>query len=371
MIFFLSLALILVVYAGYPLCIVMLSRLRSKSLIDPSAMLHWPSVSVVCAVHDEAHRVSAKIDNLAAQAYPGPMQIIFVSDGSTDETEQRLRADSRVQTFGYPQRRGKAHAINLGVANASGDVVVFTDARQELSDGAIAILAAQLSAEDVGVVSGTLVHRDPKTHQARSIGLYWRYERSIRDAESRWYSTVGATGALYAIRRQEYVPIEADTILDDFEIPMNIIRRGRRALIDPRACVYDELQHDVRGERIRKIRTLTGNFQSLARHPWMCSPRANPVFWQLLLHKVMRLFVPYALLALWLSSGLARSPLLRDFFWLQTGIYALVAVSYLYAPLRRLPGVSFLVVFVDLNVAAVQALMRFIGAESTARWEKA
>jgi poly-beta-1,6-N-acetyl-D-glucosamine synthase len=260
--------------------------------------------------------------------------------------------------------------LNLGVASATGDIVVFTDARQDLEPGAIAVLVAQLAADDVGAVSGALEHRDPSTHEASNIGLYWRYERAIREAESRWNSTVGATGALYAIRRSDYVPIADDTILDDFEIPMLIVRRGRRALIDRRAVVCDELQTDLRGEHVRKVRTLTGNFQSLARHRWMLSPRSNPVFWQLIFHKVLRLFMPYALLAAWVTSAMSPAPAMRIAFGLQTAGYLVVAAAYVFGNLKRVPGLGALVVFVDLNMAAVQALFRYAAGTAATRWEK-
>jgi cellulose synthase/poly-beta-1,6-N-acetylglucosamine synthase-like glycosyltransferase len=366
--FLTAVTVVVTAYGLYPLGILLLSRTR-RELPPAAAPASWPAVSVICAVHNEAPRLDAKIANLLAQGYPGPLQLVFASDGSTDDTPARLQADTRVTALSYAPRRGKAHALKRAVEAATGDILVFTDARQALGAGALQALALRLLDPNVGVVSGSLVHRDPGTRQARDIGLYWRYERAIRMAESRWYSTVGATGALYAMRRRDFEPIADDTVLDDFEIPMQVVRRGRRAVIEPRAEVFDDLQRDVRGERRRKVRTLAGNYQSLCRHPWLWSPRGNPVFWQLLLHKVLRLLVPWALLLAWVASALAAGPMMRGIFWLQSAGYAVALLGMLWEPLRGLPGVSVIVVFVQLNLAAVEGLLQFARGRGVV-WEK-
>jgi biofilm PGA synthesis N-glycosyltransferase PgaC len=366
--FMIATTVVVAAYALYPLGIHLLSRTRREAP-PTGAPGEWSSVSIICAVYNEAPRLDAKIANLLAQGYPGPLQLVFASDGSTDDTAARLPADPRVTTVSYAPRRGKAHAIKRAVAVATGEILVFTDARQALGEGALRALVLPLLRPDVGVVSGTLVHRDPETRQARDIGLYWRYERAIRMAESRWYSTVGATGALYAMRRQDFEPIADDTVLDDFEIPMQVVRRGRRAVIEARAVVLDDLQRDVQSERRRKVRTLAGNYQSLCRHPWLWSPFSNPVFWQLLFHKVLRLLVPWALLLAWVASALAVGPLLRALFWVQSAGYAIALLGMGWEPLRRLPGVGVIVVFVQLNLAAVEGLLQFVRGRGVT-WEK-
>ena len=294
----------------------------------------------------------------------------MASDGSTDRTSDLVLTDGRARCVAYPDRRGKMVALNLAVAQATGDLLVFVDARQELAPGAISALVAHFNTPTVGVVSGTLVHRDPGTGAARDVGAYWRYERAIRMAESRWYSVVGATGALYAIRRQDYVPARGDTILDDFEVPMQIVRRGRRALIESGAVMYDDLQSSSSSERRRKIRTLAGNFQSFLRNLWLFSPRENPIFVQFMLHKVARLLIPYALLLAFIASALADDPVLHVCFGAQAMAYALVLLARSVTVCRRIPGVGLMTVFVDLNLAAVEGLFRYLRGRHSSLWEK-
>jgi len=333
---------------------------------------HWPPITVICAVHNEQHRVAAKVASLREQTYPRELiQILFVSDGSTDDTVKNLRALEGVEVIEYAQRRGKPHALNLAVQAARGDILVFTDVRQALEPNALRFLVAQLQDPKIGAASGELTHQDAMTRQAQNIGLYWRYEKWIRKSESRWYSTIGSTGALYAIRRSDYTVLPEDTLLDDFEVPMHIVRAGKRAILDERAVMFDELQQDVAGEKSRKVRTLKGNFQSFARNLWLFSPRQNPVFLQFLCHKVFRLLVPYALLLSFATSWLLiTEPLYAVMAGLQTAGYLVAFCGGRISAVRELPGVSVLVVFMELNLAAVQAGVAYLTQPVSARWDK-
>jgi len=358
-------------YVGYPLLIWLLSRLRPDyhgSLENSGAS---PTICVIVPAFNEEGRIAAKIENLLAQDYPREkLELLFVSDGSTDSTAQRVESSAAARLIAYQQRLGKPHALAAGVAATTAEVIVFADVRQRLVPGALKCLVATLQVPGIGVVSGDLVHIEPGSSQAARIGLYWRYEKLIRRAESRWSSTVGTTGALYAIRRADFAPVAEDTILDDFEIPMAIVRRRQRAVIDTRAIMFDELQKETRGERQRKVRTLTGNFQSFMRHPWLFSPLANPVWFQFISHKVFRLFVPYALAAALISSVLLGGPFFLTIAVLQVLFYALAGLGRLSSGAREHPLVSFPTVFVELNVAAVVALCRYATGHASARWEK-
>lgn len=370
-VFWIALLFVAYTYAGYPLLVWGLSRLRPEARGEPEAMVSWPTVCVIVAVYNEEARVAAKAANLRALDYPPDrLRIVFVSDGSTDGTNERLAGEPGVDLVSYPVRRGKPHALNIGVQRAREDVLVFTDVRQMLEPRALRYLVARLAQPGIGAVSGELVHLDPETHAAAHIGLYWRYEKWIRKAESRLASNLGVTGALYAIRRRDYKPLAEDTLLDDFEVPIRILRAGKRVVFEARAHVYDELQRSVSGERQRKVRTLTGNFQSFARNPWLFSPRANPVFVQFLSHKVFRLFVPYALALLLLSSLLLDGRFYRMAAGAQLAAYAVCGLGLAWPRLREHRLVSFLVVFLELNWAAVLALANYLGGRVDARWEK-
>lgn len=151
---------------------------------------------------------------------------------------------------------------------------------------------------------------------------------------------------------------------------MLLARKGRRVVFEPRAVMYDELQADVAGERKRKIRTLTGNFQSFARHRWLFSPRSNPLFVQFVSHKWFRLLVPYALMVMWTASLLTTGPFYRLAAAGQFAFYALAVLGASIPRLRRSRLVSFAEVFVELNRASVLALRNYLGGRVEARWEK-
>jgi len=364
--FWSSIALAAYTYFGYPLLIALWARARPPAAASPPP--DWPPVAVVMAVHNERRRLPAKLDNLAALGYPGPVRIYVTSDGSDDGTVEYLRARTDVTLFVLPERRGKPSALNLALEHVTEDIVVFMDARQDVVPGAVEALVARLLAPGTGAVSGELVHRPAGSESGRSIGLYWKYEKWIRKNESRVHSVPGVTGALYAIRRSDFRPLPPDTILDDFEIPARILRSGRRVVLEEAARAYDIVQESIAGERARKVRTLCGNFQSFARNPWLFLPWKNPIFFQFVSHKALRLVVPYALAGAVISSAVLPGPLYGTLFWLQAGFYALAAAGMGLPFLRHFRAVSVATVFTELNLAAVIALARYVAGRADARW---
>ena len=245
---------------------------------------------------------------------------------------------------------------------------MFTDARQELARDSATHLVRALADPGVGAVSGELNHRDAATGAAQSIGIYWRYERFIRTHESAFFSCVGASGALYAMRRSDFEPLPAGTILDDFEVPMVTVRRRRRIVLESRAAVFDDLEDELAGERKRKVRTLAGNFQSFSRNRWLFSPHQNPVWWQFLSHKVGRLIVPYALFGALCTAWLLPGPMYRVFALGQTLFYLVALVALVSATARRSKLASAAGLFLDTNVAAIEALWLFIRGDLARVW---
>lgn len=306
-VFWISLVGILYTYAGYPVAMWMLARLRPRPWkTAPIA----PSVSVVLAVHNGVALLPRKIQQLRSLDYPNIKEIIVVSDGSTDGTAELLaqRQYPLFKIIILKERGGKAVAVNAGMVEATADVILFVDIRPEIAPGAIQQLVANFADPKVGCVSGKLTLRQAG-HDAASAaigGFYWRYEQWLRECEAAIDSPVGVYGGFYAIRRELAVRQPAGMILDDMFQPLSIIRQGYRSVLDPHAIVYDTWPRTVEGEFHRKVRTMAGNFQLFRLAPWTLTPR-NRVLFQLLSHKVMRLIVPY-LLVLLLVSSLALSP---------------------------------------------------------------
>lgn len=328
-IFWVSAGVIVYVYVGYPLLLAAWARWRSR----PVRRRAWePTVSVVLAAHDEAAHIGAKLDDCLSLDYPADkLDVVVALDGPGDGTDHIVRGraarEPRLTACGLPRRRGKAAALNRALASTTGEVLVLTDARQKIDSGAVRVLVEALSDPDVGSVSGELVLLDDDGHEAgEGVGLYWRYEKELRRLESGIHSMLGATGALYAIRRRDVAPIPEDTILDDMLIPLRTVLQGKRALFEPRARAYDRVS-TPEWEYRRKVRTLTGNYQLLRLMPELLHPGRNPVFLQLLSHKVGRLLVPWCLLALYVSSALLQTGVYAFAFQAQTAFYGLALVG--------------------------------------------
>jgi poly-beta-1,6-N-acetyl-D-glucosamine synthase len=369
--FWVSFLFIFYTYLGYPLLIWFMAVLRRRPPMRAITDEDLPSVSIIIAVHNEQGRVLRKIENIRALEYPADrLGMVFVSDGSTDKTNEILAAQSDVTLVQYPQRHGKQFALNEAIKHVDAQVVVFADVRQLIDKHALKHLMQSLLQSGVGAVSGELVHLQPGTQAAAQIGLYWRYEKWIRKSESAWGSTVGATGALLAMYRKDFTPLAVDTILDDFEQPMLVIRANKLVKLDARAIMFDELQTEVSGERKRKVRTLTGNFQSFVRHPWLFSPLHNPVWLQFVSHKVFRLLAPYALAVLLVGALLSDLVLYQLAGLAQIVFYSLPLFGKLIPPLRRTRVVSLVQVFVEMNGAAVVAMFNWLTGRVSARWEK-
>jgi cellulose synthase/poly-beta-1,6-N-acetylglucosamine synthase-like glycosyltransferase len=374
LIFWFSFAFVAYVYAGYPLVLQLWARARKGDGTgsDRQQAAALPGVSIVLAAHNEAARLGARLENLRSLDYPpARRQIIVVSDGSTDETADVARRHSPFVDYLEVPRGGKALALNAGVLRAKFEIVVFADARQTFAADALRRLVAPFSDPTVGGVTGELLldcesalfgnrrgmadRRREKAGQAPpgterrfltsrrlalessiadGVGLYWRYEKLLRRLESTIGSTLGATGAIYAIRRTLWKPLPADTILDDVLAPMRVVMAGFRVVFEERARAFDRAAADGDAESRRKIRTLAGNFQILWLEPRLLVPGRNPVWFQYLSHKVGRLLVPYALLtAFFATAALAQGSLFYQV--LLAGQVAFLALAGYGAVLER------------------------------------
>jgi cellulose synthase/poly-beta-1,6-N-acetylglucosamine synthase-like glycosyltransferase len=327
-------------------------------------------VSVVMVVRNEEAVLEQKLRNLLGLDYPGSkFQIVVVSDGSTDRTEAILREHARnpqVYVLINQLPGGKAMGLNAAMSVVQGDIVVFTDARQEIELGAIGLLLENFADPEVGAASGELMLGDPAEGETgRGMGLYWRIEKQVRELEAAAGSVVGATGALYAVRRELVVEIPPDTILDDVFIPMNVTKQGFRVVFDGRARTWDRPDLGTQREFHRKVRTLTGNYQLLQLAPWMLR-KENPLRFEFICHKLIRLLVPFALVAALLAAWFLPGPFYRVAFWAQLGFYGLSLMGLAQlslGPVSRLSDAAY--TFVALNTAALVAFVNFVTGRKT------
>lgn len=362
------------IYAGYPLLIAAVAALRERPVRKGETECR---VTVIMAAHNEAPRVGGKLRTLITG--PGTDridQILVGSDGSTDDTVAVCRStgDSRVEVEAFADRRGKPAVLNDLAARATGEILLFTDARQPLRPGALHALLENFADPEVGVVSGELVFvgdsRD--TSGGQGMGVYWHYEKWIRRNEARVYAIPGASGAIYAMRRALWKPIPPDTLLDDVVIPMQAVTSPARCVFERGAMVEDWASSTPRDEAIRKRRTLAGCFQVGVRHPAWLLPSRNPIWWQYISHKLLRPASPWLLIAVAGSSwALAEHPWVRALLWVQAGCYAAALAARLLLPLGvHLRIASVCLMFVSLNLAAAVALFDFLLGRFHAAWDR-
>lgn len=361
-VFWISALIVGYVYVGYACLLAVWARIADRRpRRDPAAAGAWPSISIVIAARNEAARLPGRVANLLAQDYRGPREIIVVSDGSTDSPADALAPFGTSVRLIELAAGGKPIALNAGVAASTGEVIVFADARQRFAPGALTALLRNFSDPAVGGATGELVldceRTGVDTAVGEGIGLYWKYEKWLRRSEARIWSTLGATGAIYALRRSCWRPLPASTLLDDVLAPMRAVLSGCRIIFEEDAIAFDRASTDAAAESRRKRRTLAGNYQILAQEPRLLVPFANPVWVQYLSHKVGRLLAPWALLGLFVSSvSLApQHPSYALAMAAQGVFYGLALSGALFHARERFPRVAF--TFVMMNLSAIGGLL--------------
>jgi biofilm PGA synthesis N-glycosyltransferase PgaC len=360
--FWIATAFVAYAYFGYAAWLWLWSRVKPWPLRRGA---FEPSVSVVLVVRDEEKTLPGKLLNLKALEYPaGRMELIVVSDGSSDSTARIMEEAARVgrcRALIFHERKGKAARLKDAVAAATREILLFVDSRQVIARDALRLLMENFVEDAVGCASGELMLGDAASGEAeKGMGLYWRMEKKIREWESGSGSVVGATGALYAMRRSLFVPLPDDTILDDVLLPLHVARQGARVVFDERARAWDSADLGAKREFRRKVRTLTGNYQLLQIAPWILGG-GNPLRFRFVSHKLLRLAVPFALAAMLFSSLFAAGTFYRIAFAGQLFFYALALLTFSgidRGPVARLANAA--MTLIVLNSAAVVACANFV-----------
>jgi cellulose synthase/poly-beta-1,6-N-acetylglucosamine synthase-like glycosyltransferase len=369
--FWVAAGLLVYVYAGYPF-LIWLRGLIGRKTVRRSPI--EPTVTVLVVAHNEEDRVHRRLENLLALDYPpDKMTIVLASDGSTDRTVVRARAyeDRGVTVSAADTRRGKPAVLNDVVPSVAGEIVVLADARQTFEPGALRALVANFADPAVGAVSGELIVASNSTTIGAGASFYWRYETFIRRNESLAKSTVGATGAIYAVRRELFERIPEDTILDDVLIPVRIVRRGFRVLFEPGARAYDAASTSARQEFVRKVRTIAGTFQLFARERWLLAPWRNPIWFETMSHKGLRLLTPLLHgIALGTNAALLDVPAYRWMLGAQLLFYLAAGGGYLYG--RPLPTVWLRVPYTMCLMiwATIVGFLYFVTRRQQVTWER-
>lgn len=373
--FWLSLLALAYGYAGFPLLVAIVGRIRAREVERRPVT---PKTTLIIAAYNEEEEIARRIDNALAMDYPAAaLEIIVASDGSTDATAEIVEryAPRGVRLLKLP-RQGKIPALNEAVRQATGEILVFSDANIHCHPQALRMLARNFADPAVGGVAGNCTYRPPVDGESssRGEGLYWRYDSWLKQMESRTGSVVSAHGGLYALRRELYMPPGETSVTDDFAISTAVVEQGRRLVFDREALAHESTIADSRREFRRKVRLMTRGWRAVALRRRLLNPFRYG-FYALVLasHKVLRRLLPLVLLVLFASSLLLASGggIHLAAAAAQLAFYGLAALGY---AARRIPAGRLRVILIPFyfclaNAAALVAFGRFLIGTRISLWE--
>lgn len=375
-VFWASALLLAYTYVGYPVIIWIWSALQDHERGADDSEPSLPFVSILVVAHNEESRIAARVENLLSLNYPAEkLEIVIASDASSDHTVAiASRYISRgVSIVEFRDHQGKPAVLNELIPRLQGEVVALMDVRQRIESDALRALVEKLRDPRTGAVSGELLLDDnPEGSEVGGVGFYWRYEKFIRQREALIDSSVGATGAIYAIRRELFRSIPADTLLDDVMIPMQIARQGYRIAFEPQARAHDHVAATASAEFTRKVRTIAGNYQLLFRQRWLLDPFRNRLWFQTVSHKFCRLLGPLCLALVLISNILLLElPFYQGMLVIQILFYAAAFIAGFSKQSTRKPaalGVPY--AFCLLNWATVMGFVRYTSGQQKVTWQK-
>ncbi len=382
LLFWTCISLVAFAYLVYPLLIWVVARVFGRAAVPPHGA-DLPTVSVLIAAFNEELDIRARVENLLALDYPPDrLELVIASDGSTDRTNEIVRAfEGRgVTLIAFPENRGKAAVMNAVVPRLRGTVVVLSDANTHMAPDAVRHLAGWFADPSVGVVCGRLVLTDAAGGR-NADGVYWRYETFLKKCESRLGALLGSNGAIYAVRRANFPLVPGGSLIDDFVIPLDAKRRsGCRIVYDARAVAEEETAPTVRAEFRRRVRIGAGGFQSIGMLWRLLSPANGWVAFTFLSHKVLRWACPFFMLgmlgsnALLLGAELASEQgagLYAGLMAAQVGFYLLaLAGNWLPARPRFLRVFRLPTMFVSMNAALFLGFFRWFSGRQGGTWKR-
>ncbi len=383
-VFWISLGIIFYAYAGYTLMLffsVRIKKLFSTAGKNP-APYDEPKVTLFITAYNEAGSVRKKMENSLNLDYPKEkLKIVWVTDGSDDNSDELLAGYKEVTILHENIRKGKIHAMNRGMQFINTPIVIFSDANTLLNREAIREIVKLFLDNKVGCVSGEkrIFMGDKESAVSSGEGIYWQYESQIKKLESDLNSTVGAAGELFAIRTVLFTPIKPDTILDDFMISLEIARKGYKIKYTPNAYAQENASLNIYEERKRKIRIASGGIQTFSRTPDLLNPfRYGLLSFQYFSHKVLRwTLVPIAFIVALMSNILIvlkypYSPVLYVvLLTAQFLFYILIFAGWLLRNRRIRLKLLFLPYYLFvMNYSIIEGILRFISGSYTVLWEK-
>ena len=384
-VFWLCLGLVSYTYFGYPLILFVCYAFvqlhsdvrfllgRRERRVTPVRSNDIPGITFVIAAHNEERNLAAKLDNLRQTAYPAEkLQIIFVSDGSTDSTNELLKSvsDTFVETIFLSERSGKPLALNCGVEHARHDILVFSDASTLFAPDAIANMVRHFRDPRIGAVCGS-VQFSGSEESKRTEGTYWRFEKILRLMESRLGATINASGAIYALRKECFVPLRAGDLIDDFLIPMKARKLGFKVTEDPEAVATDFSAETVRDEFTRRTRLAVGSFRALRRID--LAALGGYTGFAFVSHKLLRWLLPFFLVFMLASNAfLIGWSFYSAAFAVQLVFYLWGSLGFVFHEQMRQARIALLPYFLlTVHLAFLVGFWRCFFGEHQTTWERA
>lgn len=375
--FWLSLGVVLYTYVGYALVAWLWAKAARRTKKRLAGGFE-PEVTLVVPAYNEADILADKVRNCAALDYPSAkLRLLFITDGSTDNSGQVLAAFPGVQHLHAPERAGKSMAENRAIRYVTTPYVIFTDCNTLLNPDAVRQLVRHYENPRVGAVSGEKRVLNDGSTSGSGEGLYWQYESFLKRCDSDIHSLMGAAGELVSFRTSLFRPLEADTILDDFVQSMRIVDAGYQVVYEPLAYAMEPPSFSLKEEMKRKVRICAGGWQAMARLLPLLNPLRQPVVAFLYFsHRVLRWSLTPALLALLLplnaALALAQGGLYTGLLGLQVLFYGAALLGWWRAGRGRSAGPLLVpLYFTMMNVAVFQGASRFLRNAQPAAWDKA
>lgn len=370
--FWLCVAFIAYTYAGYPLLLWIIAKVRRHSLPSPSTA---PTITLLICAHNEAKNIRRKLsESLALNYPPRKLQILVASDGSSDETVEIVRSfsNSGVQLVVIPRQGGKTNAQNIAVQQATGEIIVFSDATTQYHPDALQYLAGNFADPLVGAVSGRYCYFDPETTSPTGAGAqaYAGYDNRIRQMQSQIDSITGCCGCIYAVRRSLYTPL-ASNIISDLVEPLHVLLKGAKVKLEPRAIASESSTTTSRKEFSMRVRVIARALHGISSVRTLLNPWKHPwIALQIFSHKLLRYSVPFFLAGIFLSSlMLVQLPFYRGLFVAQCLLYGAALLAAILPSNRLVKPLRLPLYFCILNAAALAGMLQFIRGQRYVSWK--
>ncbi len=380
-VFWIGIGLVLYSYIGYGVLLYFLVKIKKAITKSPRFEPNFqPSVALIVPCFNEADYIEDKILNSLQLAYPAEkLQLIFISDGSTDDTHLRVKKYPQVLALHEDARNGKAAAMNRAMQFVKAPIVVFCDANTELNPEAIREMVKHYADPGVGAVTGEkrIITKDKENASGAGEGIYWKYESFLKQLDSDFYTIVGAAGELMSYRTELFKPLPKDTLLDDLMQSMLIATNGFRVIYEKNAYAAETASANVGEELKRKVRIAAGAFQSMTRLPKAFNLFGNfKVSFLFISHRVLRwTLAPLSLLLLFVLNiplALQDGNIYSLLMFAQVVFYGMALLGWYLANKQiKVKALFVPYYFFIMNLCMYLGLIRFLRGKQSANWERA